>query len=113
MAGVGSLRENLARNLKIRRGLHKLSQAQLAERAGLSPGYIGNLETARNWPSDDKAEKIAQALDMDCGMLFMNPDSDVAQYDRQDIEQALQRYKDHVMAELNRPYAPSRSGDDR
>jgi transcriptional regulator with XRE-family HTH domain len=47
------------KSLRARRGL---TQKQLAERAGISHGYVARLETARQDPSLTVLEKLAKAL---------------------------------------------------
>ncbi|MGB4572752.1 MAG: helix-turn-helix transcriptional regulator [Rectinemataceae bacterium] len=101
---MASLRENLALNLKIRRSILGISQAELAERAGISPGYVGGLETKRNWPSDDKAELLAKALGVDPGLLFMDPNSEGIMFDLKDLDMVLSRSHDQILQDVERAY---------
>ena len=102
---MGSLRENLALNLKIRRSILGISQAQLAERAGISPGYVGGLETLKNWPADDKAEKLAKALNVDDpGLLFIDPNGQGAIFDIKDLDMVLSRTHDQIIKDIMRSY---------
>ena len=48
--------------LKALRAKQGLTQKQLAERAGISHGYLARLETARQDPSLTVLEKLAKAL---------------------------------------------------
>ena len=48
--------------LKTLRAKRGLTQKQLAERAGISHGYLARLETARQDPSLTVLEKLAEAL---------------------------------------------------
>lgn len=57
------LHRALARNMKTRRGILKLSQMELAERAELSSGYIGELEIGRKYPAPEVLERLALALE--------------------------------------------------
>jgi transcriptional regulator with XRE-family HTH domain len=50
-----------------------LSQAKLAERAGLSTQYIAMIEVARKFPAPEMLEKIAKALEIDPPELFSMP----------------------------------------
>jgi len=50
-----------------RRGL---TQEQLAEKAGISRGYLARLETARQDPKLSTLEKIAKALKVDVAKLL-------------------------------------------
>ena len=48
----------------LRRFRHKagLTQEQLAERMGVSVGFLGMMEVGRRWPNIDMLFKIARAL---------------------------------------------------
>jgi transcriptional regulator with XRE-family HTH domain len=63
------LRHILAINIKNRRHLLGLSQAKLAERAGIA-GYLATIELEKSFPSDDVLERIASALKIDPSELF-------------------------------------------
>ena len=65
-----NLRELLAYNMKGNRSRLRLSQSQLAERAGLSTQYIAMIELTRKFPSPEKLERIASALEIDPPELF-------------------------------------------
>ena len=54
-----------------------ISQAELAERAGISTGYVGEVETGQKFPSDEMLQKIAAALEVKAFRLLMS-DEDVA-----------------------------------
>ena len=70
-----SLRELLALNLRENR--HKLgfSQANLAEKTGLSTQFIAMIELGRKFPSPESLEKLAQSLEVDTPELFSMPPS--------------------------------------
>jgi transcriptional regulator with XRE-family HTH domain len=68
-----SLRQLLAFNMKENRGRLRISQAKLAERAGLSTQYIAMIELARKFPAPEMLEKIANALEIDPPELFSMP----------------------------------------
>lgn len=63
--------------MKRRRALLALSQAELAERAGISSGYVGEVEMGRKYPSPEILERIAAALEVRPYRLLMS-DEDVA-----------------------------------
>ena len=48
-----------------------LTQAELAERTGISPGYMCDIERARRWPSANKLTKIAEVLKMEPFQLLL------------------------------------------
>jgi transcriptional regulator with XRE-family HTH domain len=51
-----------------------ISQAELAERAGLSVGYVGEVEMARKFPSPEKLEAIAKVFEVRAFRLLMGPE---------------------------------------
>jgi transcriptional regulator with XRE-family HTH domain len=57
--------------MKRRRKTLGISQAELAERAVVSPGYIGELEIARKFPAPGTLERIALALETRVYRLLM------------------------------------------
>ena len=54
--------ERMAAKLKALRERRKMSQEQLAARAGISRTYLARLETARQDPTLSMIEKLAKAL---------------------------------------------------
>ena len=54
--------EKIGRRIKGLREKRKLSQEALAERAGISRGYLARLETGRHEPTLTMLGKIAKAL---------------------------------------------------
>jgi transcriptional regulator with XRE-family HTH domain len=67
------LRETVARNLRRLRRLRKLSQEELADRAGVNRNYIGMLEREENAATVDMLEKLANVLDVDPVEFFERP----------------------------------------
>lgn len=65
-----SLREILAKNLKESRRKCRLSQAKLAEKAGISTQYIAMIELSRQFPTPEVLERIAAALGIEAYELF-------------------------------------------
>ena len=68
------LHDLLARNMKRERALLGLTQADLAEKAGISVGYVGELEIGRKFPSAENLEGIAQALKLRPFRLLDGPE---------------------------------------
>jgi len=60
-----ALREIVARNLRRLRRTRKLSQEELADRAGINRNYVGMLEREENAATVDMLEKLADVLDVD------------------------------------------------
>ena len=62
--------ETLAMRLKALREQRGMTQEQLAERAGISRGYLARLETARQDPRLSTLERLAKALRVNIDRLL-------------------------------------------
>ena len=62
--------ERVAMRIKEWRERRKLTQEQLAAKAGISRGFLARLETARHDPKLSTLEKIAKALKVDIAKLL-------------------------------------------
>jgi len=62
--------DKLSKRIRIERERRGLSQQQLADRAGISRGYLARLETARQDPTVSTVEKIVRALRIKLAYLF-------------------------------------------
>jgi len=62
--------ERVAMRVKEWRDRRGLTQEQLADKAGISRGYLARLETARQDPKLSTLEKIAKALKVDVTKLL-------------------------------------------
>ncbi|MEI6873718.1 MAG: helix-turn-helix transcriptional regulator [Spirochaetota bacterium] len=71
------LYEAIAQNLKNRRNSLDITQAELAERAGISAGYVAEIEIARKRPSLDTIALLAAALQIRPYRLLMS-EKDIA-----------------------------------
>ncbi|MDD3480692.1 MAG: helix-turn-helix transcriptional regulator [Patescibacteria group bacterium] len=60
----------LGKRLREVRTTHKLSQEELAHRAGYYRTYVGHVETAKYSPSVHTMWRFAKAMDMDLGELL-------------------------------------------
>ena len=65
-----NIRTVLAENMKSRRKILGISQAELAEKINTAPNYISKIEAERQFPSVTMLEKIAIALNCDTIDLF-------------------------------------------
>jgi transcriptional regulator with XRE-family HTH domain len=65
-----NLRDVLAKNLRENRQKRRLSQAKLAEKAGISTQYIAMIELSRQFPTPEILERIAGALGIEAYSLF-------------------------------------------
>jgi len=64
------LRAILSSNIKLYRGHHGLSQADLAEEADISINFLSNIERGIKWPYPDTLVRIAKALKIEEFELF-------------------------------------------
>jgi transcriptional regulator with XRE-family HTH domain len=64
------LRALLSHNIKKKRQILGITQAQLAEKVGTSTQYIGQIEVENKFPSPEMLERIAAALEIDSPQLF-------------------------------------------
>jgi transcriptional regulator with XRE-family HTH domain len=62
--------EKIAIRIKALRAKRKITQAELAERAGISHGYLARLETGRQDPTITTLEKLAKALGVNLRTLL-------------------------------------------
>lgn len=67
------LKEVMAVNLRRIRHDKKMTQEELADRAGLSARYIGAIERANKSASVTVLGRIAEALDVDVAILIERP----------------------------------------
>jgi len=108
MGTVSELHRSLVLNIKRRRAQLAISQMELAERAGISAGYVGEIEMGRKFPTPEVLERIALALEVRPFRLVMSPE-DVADsagadaiYDAAGkIRERIERDLDELMQDLN------------
>ena len=60
-----ALKALLSRNIKLFRVHSGLSQAELAEKAGISVPYLGAVERGEKWPSPATLAEIARSLSLE------------------------------------------------
>jgi len=75
MGGVpdmSDVRSLLAHNMKRCREIRGLSQMALAEKVGCSTTLIGNIEVKKRFPSAENLDRIAAALGIPPGELFVD-----------------------------------------
>ncbi len=68
-------KEKLGVRIKEFRKARGLSQEQLAEMVGIEQKHVSRLEVGKSYPTIDRLEKIAEALDIPIGRFFDNGDS--------------------------------------
>lgn len=79
------IRKLLAGNMKAARERLNFTQADLAEKAGTSTSFIGEIEICRKFPSPVNLEKIAYALGMKPYQLFYEKIDNDSESDKQII----------------------------
>lgn len=68
-----SVRSRLAKNLRLLRAHHGLSQEALADLAGLHRTYVGSIERSERNVSIDNIEKLANVFGIDiCALLSVS-----------------------------------------
>ncbi len=65
-----SEKEKLGRRIKEIRRARGLSQEQLAELIGIEQKHVSRLEVGKSYPTIDRLEKIALALNVSMGSFF-------------------------------------------
>ena len=106
---MNPIQKILGDNLRFYRQKQNLSQKTLAEKSDLSPNFIGQIERGITFPSPDKIEALARALDIESFQLF-SPDPE--QYDR--AQPYIDRYKKIIAVATRtviREVESARSGD--
>jgi transcriptional regulator with XRE-family HTH domain len=86
-----SLRDILAANLKKYRRKNGVSQAKLAETAGITTQYIAMIEVSRKFPTPEMLDRIAKALGIEAYQLFEMPSSP---------EDALERLHQEIRGDM-------------
>lgn len=64
------VRKLLSKNIKKHRAQKGMSQAALAEAAGISLPFISSIEQSSKWPYPDTLAQIATALEIEVSDLF-------------------------------------------
>jgi transcriptional regulator with XRE-family HTH domain len=98
---VTEIHRNLVRNMKRHRTLLGISQMELAERAGLSVGYVGEIEMGRKYPSAEKLEAIAKALGVKPFRLIMGPEDLTDALGQDALYETAGRIKERLERELD------------
>jgi transcriptional regulator with XRE-family HTH domain len=73
--GGNALRLTLAENIKLFRGRRNWSQADLAEKSGLSVVYLSDIERGNKWPYLDSLVKLAAAFEVEAYELLKPKDA--------------------------------------
>lgn len=82
-----------------------ISQEELAEKAGISPGYVANIETGRSFPSTTVLLRLSAAFNVEHWKLLMDPQNDEINYSKEEISRIFDRAKEYVLGELPNNYS--------
>ena len=66
-----AIKDTLGKNIKIFRARRGLSQADLAEKAGISIPFLSNIERGIKYPQPNMLAKIANSLGVEVNELFI------------------------------------------
>jgi transcriptional regulator with XRE-family HTH domain len=77
-----------------------LSQAELAEKAELSPGYVAELELGRKYPSPEVLEKLSAALELRPYRLLMDEEDETEDKAMTDVRAFARRLAELIVSEL-------------
>jgi transcriptional regulator with XRE-family HTH domain len=94
------LREVFIQNLKAYRKEEKISQMKLAERCNTAPGYIGEIEMGRRFPSLELIEKIASALHIKPYLLFIDKSDMSIEHKTNDTREFLEELPNRVRTDI-------------
>lgn len=108
--GGDRVRSILAGNLKLYRNRRNWSQADLAEKSGLSVVYLSDIERGNKWPYLDTLVKLAEAFEMEVfelvkpqNALSADAASTVAKFSEETtaiIEKSLEKMKKNTLQSL-------------
>jgi len=101
-----NLRKILAHNLKKKRKNCGFSQAKLAEMVNVSTHHIATIETARNYPTLDLVERMANVLNIEIYELFINPLSPHEEMER--LYQSVAKNIEQVVADAIEKSLPAK-----
>lgn len=80
----------VGRNLRNLRRQQRLTQGDLARRAGISTGFISDIETSKRWPSADTVCRLTGALGIAPFQLLL-PTEDSPWFDRRRVLSSYNR----------------------
>jgi transcriptional regulator with XRE-family HTH domain len=103
-----SLRGILANNLKANRKKCGISQSKLAEKAGITTQYVAMIELARQFPTPEVLERIAEAFEIEAYELFtvpLSPENAITKLHKdiiKEIRQVIVEVLENALAEKHK-----------
>jgi transcriptional regulator with XRE-family HTH domain len=89
------LRENLGKAVRFYRKQQGFSQAELAEKAGISITFLSKIERGIKFPTSDTLSGLANGLGIEVYQLFRNDESPVEQL------KLFERFKKDISKNIN------------
>jgi transcriptional regulator with XRE-family HTH domain len=74
------LRDNLGKVVRFYRKQRRFSQAELAEKAGISITFLSKIERGIKFPTSDTLSGLANGLDIEVYQLFRNDETPVEEW---------------------------------
>jgi transcriptional regulator with XRE-family HTH domain len=99
-----TIREILSKNLKENRQKLGLTQAELAERAGISTNFVAMIELKHKFPTPETLDRLSTALDIKTHELFttsVSPDSVIKKL-HEDILVDMEKFHQKIINDLDR-----------
>jgi transcriptional regulator with XRE-family HTH domain len=101
--GAQDIRDSLGKNIKFFRFRKQLSQADLAEKAGISNTFLSNIERGLKFPHVETHANHALGLDVDVWQLFRGEDA-VAGNSRELLDSFSEDMQKNVAQTMNEVY---------
>lgn len=98
---MGNIKTVLAKNMKAARERLGYSQSKLAELAGVSVPFIGEIEIARKSPSLENVQNIAEALDMQVYQLFVEEEQREVMSKQKTFAALRKELQEKVLADID------------
>lgn len=91
---IDELKEIYTANLKTFRKIHKMNQAELSEKIGITEKFYNDIETRRKWGSFDTIVDIANALEIEPYELFL-PAGSVITHDERRTQALMKQLRNN------------------
>ena len=102
MNDKNSARELFAGNLKKIRREHKITQEELAEKIGVSPGTISNIERGLSFPMAETIDKLSSFFNLPVTEFFVSGQENfIPQSKIEQIYEVFKPYVDNLGIEKN------------
>ena len=91
-----SIKDLLGHNIRLYRETIGISQEELAEKAGISPPFLGSIERGEKWPSHETLTGIAAGLKVEAYDLF-KPEHIISS----DVNKLTKQLVDEIQSAVN------------